>query len=450
MELIPPAGETPNSAGGVVWSWMLEFVQTMDATRGLKPFPDYPFARRLIEGLFSERILLVAKSRQMLATWTVAAATLYRSLYEAPGVYLFLSKGARDSKELLKRLRIIARNLPEDIGAGIKVNAEEAIFPSGSRIVSLPATEFAPRMYSPRGVFWDEMAFTPNAEDIWTSLKPAIDSGGSFVGVSTPNGADGLFHRLISDPDNGFGKLKLHYSEHPARDDSWLAEAKRGLSLTRWKQEYEIDFDVLADRVFEEFHPDRHIVTNFDPKSRAGRIYRGIDFGYRHPYVVWVHQTPDGELTLFDEWEGEGQTLDQLADAIRLIDGRNGITEADVVYSACDPAGASRTDAGVSATDRLGGKGFKLYWKTSQILDGVDLIKSLLLDAAGATRLRFSHRAEKTIRHLRSYRRETGTDKPLKDDIHDHAVDALRYLIVSLCGKRPKGWSGAKVMGVGR
>jgi len=433
------------------WEWILQNVKTLDATGGIKPFPDYPFASRLVEGLLDHRILIVAKSRQMMATWTVAATTLYRALFETPGIYLFLSKGARDSKELVKRLKIMVTNLPSDLRDQIKIKAEEVTFANESRIISLPATEFAPRMYSPSGVFWDEMAFTPKSEGIWTSLKPAIDSGGSFVGISTPNGCDNIFHQLFIDKSNGFGKLKLHYDEHPLRGEAWQAEARKGLSVARWKQEYEIDFSILADRVFDEFDPEKHIIhEKFDPVQVEGRIYRGIDFGYRHPYVVWVHQAISGELTLFDELEGSDLTVDELADEIKRVDARNGITESDVKLSACDPAGASATDSGLSAVERLGRIGIKLIHRPSEINTGVDLLKSQLLDAAGVVRLRFTANCQQTIEHLRHYRWGKDGEKPVKGEGHDHAVDALRYLVVNLKGRKPAGWSGAKVMGVGR
>ena len=204
----------------------------------MKPFPDYPFIRRLVDALDAHRILVMAKSRQMMATWTVSAFVLHRVFHQPPGIYLFLSKGQRDSQELLKRLRVMAENLPDSQGEDVRIMENEARFPSGSRIISLPATEYAPRMHSPALVFWDKMAFTPYSEGIWAAVKPAVDSGGAFVGVSTPNGTDNVFYTLFSDPANGFGKLKLHWSEHPLRDAVWRAEAARGLSDMRWRQEY--------------------------------------------------------------------------------------------------------------------------------------------------------------------------------------------------------------------
>ena len=430
------------------WRWILKNVHTLDATGGVKPFPDYRFAQRLVDSLSRNRILIVVKSRQMLATWTVCAWMFYHALHAKPGIYLLLSKGARDTSEIVKRLRVITSFLPEGMREEIKVKSSEVDLANGSRIIALPATEDAVRMHSPSGVFWDEMAFTPHSEGIWASVKPAIDSGGSFVGVSTPNGTDNIFYGLYSDESNGFGKLKLHWRDHPGRGETWRLEAARGLAEARWRQEYELDFDTLADRVYDEFDPDLHVIPQaFRWNPQAGRTYRGIDFGYRHPFVIWVQLTADGRMIVFDEWEGHDATVDEMADAIERIDSKHGIGEDAVTWSGCDPAGAAVSDSGLSAVDRLKRRGFKLVWRTSEIMTGVDLIKSHLKDAAGRVRLSFSPEADRTLYHLRHYRWDHDGKRPAKDDAHDHAMDALRYLVVNLLCQKQKGWSSAKVMG---
>jgi len=432
-----------------VWSWILDNVHTLDATGGVKPFPDFPFVKWMIEAMVRNRILILCKSRQMIATWSVCAWMLYRGLYDSPGLFMLMSKGERDSRELVKRFRVMVNGLPDEIKSEVSVKTREITFGSGSRIISLPATEEAPRMHSPSGVFWDEMAFTPYSEGIWTAVKPAIDSGGSFIGVSTPNGTDNVFYHLYQDKSNRFGRLKVHWKDHPLRGEEWLKEAQRGLSTARWKQEYELDFGALADRVFDEFDPETHILDKpFRWTRETGKTFRGIDFGYRHPYVVWLHVTPDAEMTLFDEWEGCDATVEEMAQAIRKIDARHTITENDVTWSGCDPAGAAASDSGVSAAERLTRLGFKLVWRSSEVMTGVELVKSLLLDATGLIRLRFSPDVKKTLYHLQHYRWEAGRDKPVKDNFHDHAMDALRYLIVNMSGKRPVNWSGARVAGV--
>jgi len=406
----------------------------------------------MVECASANRLLLIAKSRQMLATWSIAAVHLYRALYEPSGLYLFLSKGERDSRELVKRLKVMIRELPEGLGEGIKVKEGETTFPNGSRIIALPATESAVRMHSPAGVFWDEMAFTPRSEGIWTAVKPAVDSGGTFIGVSTPNGTDNVFYRLWSDAHDACAKFRLHWMEHPLRDEEWERSARRGLSEERWRQEQEIDFSILADRVYGEFDPELHILqeTYFWRRGR-GRTFRSIDFGYRNPYVIWAEALPDGSLVVFDEWEGSDATVDSMGLAIRAVDSRNGLAESDVIWTACDPAGEQRTDKGLSSVERLRREGFHIVHRPSEILTGVDLVKSLLRDANGAVRFRFAPQCVRTIEHIRHYRWDpAGGRKPYKDDVHDHAMDALRYLVVSLLdGSRP-AWSGARVAGVGR
>jgi len=431
-----------------IWNWLTKNVQTLDATGGIKRFPDYPFLRDMVDALDMNRIIIIAKSRQMFATWTISAWMLYRALYEEPGVYLLLSKGARDTNELVKRLKLMISRLPRIERSTIKVKNHEIECENGSRILSLPATEDAVRMHSPSGIFWDEMAFTPYSEAIWTSVKPAIDSGGIFIGVSTPNGTDNVFYKLFNDHQNGFGKIKLHWTLHPRRDEEWKAEAQRGLSEVRWRQEYEIDFNVLVDRIYSEYDSDIHVLSKpYRWKSAVGRTFRAIDFGYRHPYIIWAHLLPDGMMIIFDEWEGRDEKLDDMAQAIHNIDRKHGITEADIYQSACDPAGAAITDAGISPVERLKKQGFKLIYRQSEIMTGVELVKSMLKDAAGRVSLKFSPVVERTLYHLRHYRWDSSGNKPSKDDGHDHAVDALRYLIINLFGQKSKGWSGAKVMG---
>ncbi len=431
-----------------VWKWLQKNVKTLDAVGGVKEFPDYPFLKKLLRALVNHRILIVAKSRQMLATWTICGWTLYRMLHDEPGIYLLLSKGARDTGELVKRLKIIIMNLPPDIREEFKIKNAEVVCDTESRILALPATEDAVRMHSPTAVFWDEMAFTHYNEAIWTAVKPSIDSGGSFFGVSTPNGTDNIFYQLYTDSNNGFGKIKLHWREHPLRDNKWSLEAKRGLSKARWRQEYEIDFNVLADRVYSEFETSLHLLDKpFRWNPENGPIFRGIDFGYRHPYVIWAQQMHNGELIVFDEWEGKDATVDEMAVEIKAIDRRHGITESDIAFSGCDPAGAAVSDTGISAVERLRKRGFKLVWRTSEIVTGIEIVKSLLKDAAGTVRLKFSPKVERLLYHLRHYRWKQDIGQPLKDDVHDHAMDALRYLAINRLEHRATGWTEAKVAG---
>ena len=130
------------------------------------------------------------------------------------------------------------------------------------------------------------------------------------------------------------------------------------------------------------------------------------------------------------------------------IDERHGIREKDVYRTSCDPAGAAKSDVGISPVERLLKQEIKLVYRSSEILTGVDLVKSLLKDATGRVSMKFSPNVKRTLYHLHHYRWDSGIDKPLKDDEHDHAMDALRYMIINNFQIDIKNWSDAKVAGM--
>ncbi|MBM3325280.1 MAG: hypothetical protein FJY66_06390, partial [Calditrichaeota bacterium] len=222
---------------GDPWHFLTKHVWTQDPARGVARYPNFKFLRELISNAERERSLLVPKSRQMVVTWTVVAYFVWRMLFRGPGVFLFISRSERCAEEVLLRAQFILDRLPAYMQPKRQANSREeiALTGVGSRLLSLPAVPDAPRMHSPAGVFWDEMAFTPFDEQIWGALKPALESGGRFIGVSTSAGPVGLFYRLIQNAKEcGLGIYKIHYRSHPERDEAWEKQARRGLSAQRW------------------------------------------------------------------------------------------------------------------------------------------------------------------------------------------------------------------------
>jgi len=425
------------------------WTKTLHPLKGVTVFPDYGYLLDLSRELTQNRLILIPKSRQMLISWLLCSLTLFRAL--EGGMHLLLSKNQFSADELLRRIGFIFDYLPEKLKLKTVLRSRRQLEISGrGRIISLPATEDAPRMHSPASVFWDEMAFTPYADKIWSALKPCLDNGARFTGVSTPNGAGGIFYDLVRNaPGNGFKVVKVHWRQRPDRDDNWVVQARKGLSPTEWRREYEISFEGSADLVYPEF-TGRNVLEKAYICSSRLPVFRAIDFGYRHPYVLWIQETLEGGLVVFDELKGEDLTVEQLILSIRRIDKENGVTEDQVVFTACDPAGAAVDANGVSPVDRLKQAGFKLKYRPSRLLTGIELIKSLLQDANGEARLKFSPQVKHIISDFRQYRWKPGGDEPEKDGICDHSLDALRYFAVNYLyaprGKLVK----ARVIGINR
>ncbi|HEY3295077.1 MAG TPA: hypothetical protein VGL38_06545 [bacterium] len=471
------------------WAFLTEFVKTQDPARGVAAFPDYPYLHDLMEATLQERLLLVPKSRQMLVTWSMVALSVWRALFRDAGLYLFLSRNERCAEELIDRARFIVSHLPPYMQPRLTVNSREEIAfgKYGARILSLPASANGPRMYSPSGVFWDEMAFTPYDEQIWAALKPALDSGGTFAGVSSSGGANNLFARFVlatlddsaargkgtprgetrplflheigkeekrtngSAPGSPFHVHRVHYLDHPGRQtEEWKQMAAAGLSQTRWRLEQEISFESMSDLVYSEFDPQKHILAEEWTVRPEWDLYRTIDFGYRHPFVLWIQRTPEDEFIVFDEWQGSDRTTEEMVIAIRNIDFAHGVAENDMVWSACDPAGEAKQDTGLSPVDILRRAGLKVRNRPSRIATGVEYVKSMLTDGRERVRLRISPRCTNLIADFGRYRWAPTGDEPVKDGLCDHSMDALRYFFVNYESTADEMPYAPRMCGVGR
>lgn len=158
----------------------------------------------------------------------------------------------------------------------------------------------------------------------------------------------------------GWLVLRLHYTADPERaSDEWIKDQLKGyrggMEGRDWRREMEIDFSAYAgDPVYPAFDAtDAVKVTNYNPHLP---LWRGWDFGYRHPAVVWVQLWPDNTLAFLHELY---PTLDKealpgiktsdlvqlaLTETERLFPGANNRTKTAGVWDFCDPAGTQHKD----------------------------------------------------------------------------------------------------------
>lgn len=185
-------------------------------------------------------------------------------------------------------------------------------------------------------------------------------------------------------------------------------------------------------RVFPSFDPAVH-VRAFEGK--ADEVVMGVDFGFAAPFVcLWVAIIGKGatrRLHVIDEYAQPGRTLPE--HAAEMAARRHG---GQRVF--CDPAGAA-VNGHTAASDVavLRQHGFGVRYCRSRIAAGVELIRRALRPAAGEPTLFVSPHCRRLIASLQGYRypqkgRISEGELPLKDGIHDHAVDALRYVLVHL------------------
>lgn len=247
---------------------------------------------------------------------------------------------------------------------------------------------------------------------------------------------------------------------------------KGRVSLAVWRTEMLCLEPSRADSVFPEFDAKKHVFAAWERETtfRAGdppawldplawpdplrtillargepaRMKRagvetflcGIDFGFRAPTVILWAALENDVLRILDERHVTGETTKQHVEAILKGNGKFWRVPE---WIGADPAGKQRqSQTGRSDVQVLEAAGLNVRTRASEIHDGLQLIRARLAPAEGPVRLMVHERCRGLVEAFVTYhyRRDDPEDlRPVKDG-SDHAIDALRYLVMNLDG----GW----------
>ncbi len=219
--------------------------------------------------------------------------------------------------------------------------------------------------------------------------------------------------------------------------------------------------EMFASRVENQpFAPVGQVLNNWGVDSwPRGNILDGwrpdpakpcriaVDFGRRSPHVVLIQSAViDVEQAdvMFGEVAPDECLVGGLCERINAEADRWGVT---IQAGAGDPAGKAVNDqTGVDSIDFLarprarGGVGVRLRYETDPIKrhipNGIERLRRRILGQDGVRRLVMTREMwDAGERQRRSLRRciegyrypEKGGDMPVKDDVCDHGIDAIRY-----------------------
>ncbi len=134
---------------------------------------------------------------------------------------------------------------------------------NGSRIIALPAREDTIRGYSNVTLITlDEAAWV--ADDLYFAVRPMLAvSGGRLLGLSTPNGQRGWFHREWTNGE-AWQRTRITAADCPRIAESFLADERRTMTAARYASEYGCEFTDAIDSVFS--HAD--VNAALDPSLR--------------------------------------------------------------------------------------------------------------------------------------------------------------------------------------
>jgi len=132
----------------------------------------------------------------------------------------------------------------------------------------------------------DEAAFIDKIDTIWTAAQQTLSTGGGCIALSTPNGVGNWFHKQWMGAEEGtnqFNTIRLHWTDHPERDEVWRKEQDKILGPSQAAQECDTDFLSSGQSVV-----DPAILQWYKEELTEAPIEElGMDRGF------WVFRQPD-------------------------------------------------------------------------------------------------------------------------------------------------------------
>ncbi len=358
-----------------------------------------------IEVLESERPqMLLNCCRQAGKSTVVAILALVEAMYKPMTRVILLSRSHRQSRELLKTIAFFFDMLRQPLKK--RLNAQEIELDNWSRIVSLPCREDTIRGYSQVDLMViDEAARVP--DDLYRAVRPMLAiTPGRLICLSTPYGKRGFFWDEWVRGGDDWGRIEIPASKCPRISEAFLARERRSMGESWFRQEYCCSFESLEGLVYPDF--TKCVVPEPAPAfpKGAGKWVGGIDFGFRNPFAaVWGFLDRDDILWLTGEQYGRFKPLSDHAAKL----------PKNVMWYA-DPAGANeRAELRVA--------GFVVNKGNNSVRSGIAMVSARLHHDA----LRIvDGRCPNLVAEAGLYR--YGEGEMLLDE-HNHALDALRYLI---------------------
>lgn len=168
-------------------------------------------------------------------------------------------------------------------------------------------------------------------------------------------------------------------------------------------------------------------------------IYRGIDFGFHHPAIVYAQQDANDRFMVLAELMGSDITIDKFADVFIAFENTHfPKAEFETYY---DPAGEQKTDKSEkTSVEILANKGIKGRCRQSTYRERKELVERKLSTLIGSIPALIVDESCKIIidgflggYHYPKQRDDKPAEEaPEKDGYYDHCLNALEYIIVNL------------------
>ena len=240
----------------------------------------------------------------------------------------------------------------------------------------------------------------------------------AFV-TTTPAGFNWVYDRANGDRDEyEFIRARTQDNVHLPTD--YVQDLTATYTGEFAAQELEGEFVAFEGLIYSDFRQGVHI-SEAEPK---GQKVCAIDFGYTNPFVaLWGSVDEDGRLHIYDEHYKRRELMEYHAEQI-LSRGECEWYVAD--HDAQDVAELRAYDIPTAPAKKA-------------VLAGIQKVMSrLIVQPDGRPRLTIHPRCVNLLREIGTYRwrEQSSKEEPVKEN--DHAMDALRYMVMQLETAAPR------------
>jgi hypothetical protein len=284
--------------------FMKKYCYIQHPTRGRILFSLYPFQEKVLHLFRDNQYLVTLKSRQLGISTLAAAYSLWLMLFHKDKNVLALATTQATARNLVSKTMFMYDQLPKWLRLNaVEKNKLSLRLKNGSKITAKSSNADAARSEAVSLLLIDEAAFIDNIEETFTAAQQTLATGGQCMALSTPNGIGNWFHMTwekAESGENSFLPIRLPWTVHPERDQSWRDQQNQDLGPRMAGQECDCDFLASGDTVFEPDDMSYYEQTyQKDPLERRGVdgnlwIWEGVD--YRKSYMI-VADVARGDAT---------------------------------------------------------------------------------------------------------------------------------------------------------
>lgn len=241
----------------------------------------------------------------------------------------------------------------------------------------------------------------------------------------------------------GFVPAKV--SDNPHIDPDYIFNLA-GLPDIQKRQYLDGDWDIFEGQYFGEWSADKHVRQPFRIPEHWTRI-RGYDYGYAAPFCcLWAAIDPDRNIYIYREAYHKGMTASEqgkLCVDLSMMTTEIGTPQPEKIHrTAADPSIWAKGGTGVSIAQQLRMSGMHVSRAMNARIDGWNRVRDWLRatdtrelangqpDPHFGPRLYVFSTCTNLVRTLPVMIHDKKHPEDLDTDLEDHAVDALRYLLM--------------------